>query len=266
MGWLFVASFLSSSVIRESFVTVFRNSNKRIVFSAMCLNYSNLNGLSVIHYRFNQSIFFYDLVPLSLLTGHPPFPCYISTQFHGKKYPLRQLLMNADVVLIFFNRKLKTVLLILVAIAIIGYLYIFIVRNLTQYHNSWTADAVAICCHCHNKFLCYESCVVVMYNLILRSCWKSCVTVSFSSNYLFLSYNGNLYLSMGGYLHSRTAQRSAALWRASALDLNRRSLSWPLLLLLWSCVTHPSVCTQYEVNITWLSRSSSATQLAACIL
>ena len=36
---------------------------------------------------------------------------------------------------------------------------------------------------------------------------------------------------MGGYLHSRTAQRSAALWRASALDLNRRALSWPLLLL-----------------------------------
>ena len=137
MGWLFVASVLASYLIRESFVTVFCNSNKRIVFSALCLNYSHLSGLSVIQYCFNQSIFlFYHLVPLSLLTGHPPFPCYISNQFHGKKYPLRQLLMNADVVLIFFNRKLKTVSLILVAIAIIGYLYIFIVRNLTLRHNS----------------------------------------------------------------------------------------------------------------------------------
>ena len=55
---------------------------------------------------------------------------------HGHKYPLRQLLMNADFVLIFFNRKLKTVLFILVVIAIIGYLYAFIDRDLTQYHNS----------------------------------------------------------------------------------------------------------------------------------
>ena len=77
--------------------------------------------------------------------------------------------MNADVVLIFFNRKLKTVLFILVVIAINGYLYAFIDRNLTQYHNSWTADAVAICCHCHYKLLFYESCVFVMYNLILRN-------------------------------------------------------------------------------------------------
>ena len=84
MGWLFVASVLSSYLIRKSFVTVFRYSN----------------------------------------------------QFHGKKYPLLQLLMNADVVLIFFNRKLKTVLFILVVIAITGYLYAFIDRNLTQYHNS----------------------------------------------------------------------------------------------------------------------------------
>ena len=137
MGWLFVASVLSSYLIRESFAIVFRYSNNRIVFSASCLNYSYLNGLSVIQYRLNQSIFlFYDLVPLSLLTGNPPFPCYINNQFHGKKYPLRQLLMNADVILILFNRKLKTVLLILVAIAIIGYLYIFIVRNLTPHHNS----------------------------------------------------------------------------------------------------------------------------------
>ena len=36
---------------------------------------------------------------------------------------------------------------------------------------------------------------------------------------------------MGGCLHSRTAQRSAALWRASDLDLNRRLFPWPLLLL-----------------------------------
>ena len=137
MGWLFVASVLSSYLIRKSFVTVFRYSNNRIVFSALCLNYSHLNGLSVIQYRFNQSIFlFYDLVPLSLLTGNPPFPFHINNQFHGKKYPLRQLLMNADVVLIFFNRKLKTVLFILVVIAINGYLYAFIDRNLTQYHNS----------------------------------------------------------------------------------------------------------------------------------
>ena len=137
MGWLFVASVLSSYFIRESFVIVFRYSNNRIVFSALCLNYSYLNGLSVIQYRFNQSMFlFYDLVPLSLLTGNPPFPCYINNQFHGKKYPLRQLLMNADFVLIFFNRKFKTVLFILVAIAINGYLYASIVRNLTQYHNS----------------------------------------------------------------------------------------------------------------------------------
>ena len=137
MGWLFVASVLSSYLIRQSFVTVFRYSNNRIVLSALCLNYSHLNGLSVIQYLFNQSIFlFHDIVPLSLLTGNPPFPYYINNQFHGKKYPLRQLLVKADLVLIFFNRKLKTVLFILVIIAINGYLYDFIDRNLTHYHIS----------------------------------------------------------------------------------------------------------------------------------
>ena len=137
MGWLFVAFVLSSYLIRQSFVTVFRYSNNRIVLSALCLDYSHLNVLSVIQYLFNQSIFlFHDIVPLSLLTGNPPFPCYINNQFHGKKYPLRQLLVKADLVLIFFNRKLKTVLFILVIIAIIGYLYDFIDRNLTHYHIS----------------------------------------------------------------------------------------------------------------------------------
>ena len=53
----------------------------------------------------------------------------------------------------------------------------------------------------------------------------------FNSERLLSTNNCNLYLSMGGYLHSRTAQRSAALWRASALDLKRRSWAWPLLLL-----------------------------------
>ena len=86
--------------------------------------------------------------------------------------------MNADVVLIFFNRKLKTVLFILVVIAINGYLYAFIDRNLTQYHNSWTADAVAICCHCHYKLLFYESCVFVLYNLILRNRFGNLVSQS----------------------------------------------------------------------------------------
>ena len=82
MGWLFVASVLSSYLFRESFVIVFRNSNNRIVFSALCLNYSYLNGLSVIQYRFNQPIvLFYDLVPLSLLTGNPSFPYYINNQY-----------------------------------------------------------------------------------------------------------------------------------------------------------------------------------------
>ena len=137
MGWLFVAPVLSIYLIRQSFVTVFRYSNNRIVLSALCLNYSHLNGLSVIQYLFNQSIFlFHDSVPLSLLTGNPPFSYYVNNQFHGKKYPLRQLLVKADLVLIFFNRKLKTVLFILVIIAIIGYLYDFIDRNLTHYHIS----------------------------------------------------------------------------------------------------------------------------------
>ena len=137
MVWLFVASVPSSYLMRKSFVTVFCYSNNRIVLSALCLNYFHLNGLSVIQYLFNQSIFlFHDNVPLSLLTGNPPFPYYINNQFHGKKYPLRQLLMKADLVLIFFNRKLKTVLFILVIIAIIGYLYDFIDRNLTHYHIS----------------------------------------------------------------------------------------------------------------------------------
>ena len=88
--------------------------------------------------------------------------------------------MNADVVLIFFNRKLKTVLFILVVIAIIGYLYAFIDRNLTQYHNSWTADAVAICCHCHYKLLFYESCVYVLnlQELLQRSRVTVCLTLN----------------------------------------------------------------------------------------
>ena len=53
----------------------------------------------------------------------------------------------------------------------------------------------------------------------------------FNSERLLSTDYCNLYLSMGGCLHSRTAQRSAALWRASALVLKRRSWSWPLLLL-----------------------------------
>ena len=53
----------------------------------------------------------------------------------------------------------------------------------------------------------------------------------FNSQRLLSNNNCNLYLSMGGCLHSRTAQRSAALWRASDLDLNRRLFPWPLLLL-----------------------------------
>ena len=82
MGWLFVVFVHSSYLIRKSFVTVFCYSNTRNVFSALCLNYSHLNGLSVIQYRFNQSIFlYYDLVPLSLLTGNPPFPYYINNQY-----------------------------------------------------------------------------------------------------------------------------------------------------------------------------------------
>ena len=53
-------------------------------------------------------------------------------------------------------------------------------------------------------------------------------------------FNSNVYCqcqslqslpSMGGCLHSRTAQRSAALRRASDPDLNRRLFPWPLLLL-----------------------------------
>ena len=145
------------------------------------------------------------------------------------KFPLHQLLMNADVLLIFFNRKLETVSLIFVAIAIIGFLYISIDRNLTLHHNSWTADAVAICCLCHNKFLFYESCVFVMYNFNPQE--QNLVSQCLSAATIFPSYNYNLYLSMGGYLHSCTAQRSAALRRASALDLNRRSLSCPRMLL-----------------------------------
>ena len=69
MGWLFVASVLSIYLIRQSFVTVFRYSNNRIVLSALCLNYSHINGLSVIQYLCNQSLFlFHNIVPLSLLT------------------------------------------------------------------------------------------------------------------------------------------------------------------------------------------------------
>ena len=42
----------------------------RIVLSGLCLNYSHINGLSVIQYLFNQSLFlFHNLVPLSLLAG-----------------------------------------------------------------------------------------------------------------------------------------------------------------------------------------------------
>ena len=150
MGWLFVASVLSSYLIRKSFVTVFRYSNNRIVFSALCLNYSHLNGLSVIQYRFNQSIFlFYDLVPLSLLTGNPPFPYYINNQ----------------------------------------YLY------------SWCLSALSRC-------------------TVQRR-------------------------PLAG-LRPRPQTEVVILASAAAI---------------WSCVTCLSVCTQYEVNITWLSRSSSATQL-----
>ena len=67
----------------------------------------------------------------------------------------------------------------------------------------------------------------------------------------------------GGYLLSYAAQRSAALQRATVLDLRQRSWSWPLQLLYDHvlCVG-VSMCTQSEVNITWLSRSSSAPQLA----
>ena len=82
MGWLFVASVLLSYLFRKSFVTVFHYSNNRLVASALCLNNSHPNGLSVIQYRFNQPIvLFYDLVPLSLLTGNPPFPYYINNQY-----------------------------------------------------------------------------------------------------------------------------------------------------------------------------------------
>ena len=96
-------------------------------------------------------------------------------------------------------------------------------------------------------------------NLVSMSCTiKSTGIVSeischslFSSKPLLSINNCNLYLSMGGCLHSRTAQRSAALWRASALDLKRRSCSWPLMLLYDHvlCVG-VSECTQSEVNIT----------------
>ena len=76
-------------------------------------------------------------------------------------------------------------------------------------------------------------------NLVSMSCTiKSSGIVSeischslFNSKRLLSTNNCNLYLSMGGCLHSRTAQRSAALWRASDLDLNRRLFPWPLLLL-----------------------------------
>ena len=156
--------------------------------------------------------------------------------------------MNADFVLIFFKWKLKVVLYILVTIAIIEYpyTYSFYDRKLTQYHNSWTADVV-----------------VTVTTVIISYCSINLVSQSLTTENLYFRLISTISTFIRvGYLHSHAAQRSAALWRASALDLKRRSWSWPLQLLYDHvlCVG-VSMCTQSEVNITWLSRSSSAAQL-----
>ena len=99
----------------------------------------------------------------------------------------------------------------------------------------------------------------------------------------FLSINDcNLYLSMGGCLHSRTARRSAALWRASAFDLKRRSWSWPLLLLydhvllVCQCVHNmrsisldypgqarlPNWLTKFSKPLSWRGESTSPPRTA----
>ena len=66
----------------KSCVNVFHYSNNRLVASALCLNNSYPNGLSVIQYRFNQPIvLFNDLVPLSLLTENQLSPYYINNQY-----------------------------------------------------------------------------------------------------------------------------------------------------------------------------------------
>ena len=155
MGWLFVASVLLSYLFRKSFVTVLHYSNNRLVASALCLNNSRPNGLSVIQYRFNQPIVsFNDLVPLSLLTENQLSPYYINNQY---LYP-------------------------------------------------WCLSALSRC----------------------------------------------------------TAQRRPL------AGLRLRPQTEVVLLAsdaaTWTCVTRRSRCTQYEVNITWLSRSSSAAQLTNYIL
>ena len=153
--------------------------------------------------------------------------------------------------------------------------------------NSWRGG---YCYHCHHKQLFHKSCVTVSYNQNNRLVASPCVSI-ISIWMVYHSYNiisiiHNFYSKIlchsllqrkigyfrlististfirDGYLHSYAAQRSAALRRATALDLRRRSWSWPLQLLYDHvlCVG-VSMCTQSEVNITWLSRSSSAAQL-----
>ena len=150
-GWKKIKSLISSN---RSYICIFvHNNNRSPLFSnqksTQIQNYAYIQLICPVNIcQFSWSMF------LGYNTCHMLQVVQIMSSIkviHGNKYPLRQLLMNADFVLIFFNRKLKTFLFILVIIDVIGYLHTFIDRDLTQYHNSWTADVVAIFYHCHYK-------------------------------------------------------------------------------------------------------------------
>ena len=82
-----------------------------------------------------------------------------------------------------------------------------------------------------------------------------------TGNQLSPYYINNLYL----YPWCLSALSRCAAQRRPLAGLRPRPQTEVVILAsaaaIWSCVTCLSVCTQYEVNITWLSRSSSAAQL-----